>query len=210
MTAPRAGFAVRASEDLHVGKVLALRADDVEMPGGRVATREITEHLGAVAIAAQDADGRLMMIYQYRHAVGRRLWELPAGLLDAPDEDPLVTARRELAEEAGVIATDWSVLVDVTPSPGFSDESVRVYLAREVTEVGRPATDADDEEADLQTRWVSLPVAVRMVLDGKIVNGVSAAAVLAAHALAGGTGRPVDAPWPDRPTRFAERRAARS
>lgn len=208
MTAPRHEFTVRSSKDLHIGKVLALRSDDVEMPGGGIAAREVTEHLGAVAIAAADADGRLMMIYQYRHPVGRRLWELPAGLLDAPGEDPLVTAQRELTEEAGLIATDWSVLVDVAPSPGFSDESVRVYLARGLTEVGRPASEADDEEVDLQTRWVSLPVAVRMVLDGKIVNGVTAAAVLAAHALAGGAGRPVDAPWPDRPTRFAERRAA--
>jgi 8-oxo-dGDP phosphatase len=208
MTSPRHDFAVRSSKDLHVGRVLALREDDVEMPGGRVATREITEHLGAVAIAAMDPDGRLMMVYQYRHAVGRRLWELPAGLLDTPGEDPLVTARRELTEEAGLTATEWSVLVDVAPSPGFSDEAVRVFLARDVTEVGRPSTDADDEEADLQTRWVSLPVAVRMVLDGKIVNGVTAAAVLAAHALAGDAGRPTDAPWPDRPTRFAERKAA--
>jgi ADP-ribose pyrophosphatase len=208
VTGPRHEFTVRSSKDLHVGRVLALRSDDVEMPGGRVAAREVTEHLGAVAIAAMDPDGRLMMIYQYRHPVGRRLWELPAGLLDAPGEDPLVTAQRELTEEAGLTATEWSVLIDVAPSPGFSDESVRVYLARDLTDVGRPSSDADDEEVDLQTRWVSLPVAVRMVLDGKIVNGVSAAAVLAAHALAGGTGRPVDAAWPDRPTRFAERRAA--
>ena len=205
MTASRPAFAVHASTDIHVGKVLALRSDDVQMPGGRVAAREVTEHRGAVAIAAQDDDGRLMMIYQYRHPVGRRLWELPAGLLDVAGEDPLLTAQRELAEETGLAATDWSVLIDVVPSPGFSDESVRVYLARGTSEVGRPRLDADDEEADLVTRWVSLPVAVRMVLDGKIVNGVSAAAVLAAHALAGGPGRPTDAPWPDRPTRFAAR-----
>ncbi|HZG89416.1 MAG TPA: NUDIX hydrolase [Pseudonocardia sp.] len=207
MTGLRPGFPVRASKDLHVGRVLAMRADEVEMPGGRVAAREVTEHFGAVAIAALDVDDRLMMIYQYRHPVGRRLWELPAGLLDAPGEDPLASAQRELTEEAGLTATEWSVLVDLAPSPGFSDESVRVYLARGVTEVGRSDTDADDEEADLQTRWVSLPVAVRMVLDGKIVNGVTAAAVLAVHAQAGRPGRPVDAPWPDRPTRFAERRA---
>jgi 8-oxo-dGDP phosphatase len=208
VSTPRHEFAVRSSKDLHIGRVLALRSDDVEMPGGRVAAREVTEHLGAVAIAAMDVDDRLMMIYQYRHPVGRRLWELPAGLLDAPGEDPLVTAQRELTEEAGLTASEWSVLIDVVPSPGFSDESVRVYLARDLTEVGRPASEADDEEVDLQTRWVSLPVAVRMVLDGKIVNGVTAAAVLAAHATAGGPGRPTDAPWPDRPTRFAERRSA--
>ncbi|WP_308258131.1 NUDIX hydrolase [Pseudonocardia lacus] len=210
MSAGRHEFTVRSSKDLHVGRVLALRADDVEMPGGRVANREVTEHFGAVAIAAMDVDGRLMMLHQYRHPVRRRLWELPAGLLDGPGEDPLAAAQRELTEETGLTATDWSVLVDVVPSPGFSDEAVRVFLARDVTEVGRPSLDTGDEEADMQTRWVSLPVAVRMVLDGKIVNGVSATAVLAAHALAGGAGRPVDAPWPDRPTRFAERRAADS
>jgi len=147
------------------------------------------------------------MIHQYRHAVGRRLWELPAGLLDVRGEDPLATAQRELAEEAGLAATEWSVLVDVTPSPGFSDEAVRVYLARGLSEVGRPE-QKDDEEADLATRWVSLPVAVRMVLSGTIVNATTVAGVLAAHALSGATaGRPADAPWPDRPTRFAERTA---
>jgi ADP-ribose pyrophosphatase len=205
MSTPRHAFPVRASKDLHRGKVLAVRADEVEMPGGRVAVREVLEHPGAVAVAALDDDGRLMMIHQYRHPVGRRLWELPAGLLDVDGEDPLRTAQRELTEEVGLTATDWSVLIDIVPSPGFSDEAVRVFLARDLTDVGRPHLDSDDEEADLVTRWVSLPVAVRMVLDGKIVNGVSAAAVLAAHVLAGGPGRPADAPWPDRPTRFAAR-----
>jgi hypothetical protein len=91
-------------------------------------------------------------------------------------------------------------------SAGFSDESVRVYLARDIREVGRPDL-GDDEEADLATRWVSLPVAVRMVLSGTIVNSVAAAAVLAAHTLsvAPAAARPADAPWTDRPTRFAER-----
>jgi ADP-ribose pyrophosphatase len=147
-----------------------------------------------------------MMIHQYRHAVGRRLWELPAGLLDVRGEDPLVTAQRELAEETGLAAAEWSVLVDVTPSPGFTDEAVRVYLARGLTEVGRPE-HADDEEADLAARWVSLPVAVRMALSGTIVNATTVAGVLAAHALAIAptAARPADAPWPDRPTRFAER-----
>ncbi|MHA6631965.1 NUDIX domain-containing protein [Pseudonocardia sichuanensis] len=185
---------------------MALRADEVLMPGGRVAVREIVEHPGAVAIAALDADDRLMMIHQYRHAVGRRLWELPAGLLDVRGEDPLATAQRELAEETGLAASEWAALVDVAPSPGFSDEAVRVYLARGVSEVGRPE-QKDDEEADLATRWVSLPVAVRMVLAGTIVNATTVAGVLAAHALAGApaAARPADAPWPDRPTRFADR-----
>ena len=99
------------------------------------------------------------------------------------------------------------MLVDVVPSPGFSDESVRVYLARGLSEVGRPEL-GDDEEADLTTRWVTLSVAVRMVLAGTIVNGITVAGVLATHAIAGvpAVARPADAPWPDRPTRFAERK----
>jgi 8-oxo-dGDP phosphatase len=206
MSTPRHDFPVEASKDLHVGKIMALRADEVVMPGGATAVREVVEHPGAVAIAALDADDRLMMIHQYRHPVGRRLWELPAGLLDVHGEDPLDTAKRELTEETGLEAAEWSVLVDVVTSPGFSDESVRVYLARDVREVGRPVLD-DDEEADLITRWVSLPVAVRMVLAGTIVNAVAVAAVLAAHTLAVAptAARPADAPWTDRPTRFAER-----
>lgn len=187
---------------------MALRSDEVTMPGGRVAVREILEHPGAVAIVALDPDDRLMMIHQYRHPVRRRLWELPAGLLDVQGEDPVEAAKRELEEEAGLTATDWSVLLDVVPSPGFSDESVRVFLARGLAEVGRPEM-GDDEESDMSTRWVTLSVAVRMVLAGTIVNGVTVAAVLAANAVAGAgaAGRPVDAAWPDRPARFAARKA---
>ena len=198
-------FPVVSSTDIYRGRVLALRSDQVVMPGGRVATREITEHTGAVAIAAVDAHDRIMMLHQYRHPVRRRLWELPAGLLDLAGEDPAETAKRELAEEAGLAATEWSVMLDVVPSPGFSDESVRVYLARGLTDVGRPDLGSDDEENDMSTRWMSLPVAVRMVLAGTIVNAVSVAGILAVQAVGVGPGRPSDAPWPDRPTRFADR-----
>jgi 8-oxo-dGDP phosphatase len=123
-------------------------------------------------------------------------------------EDPVATAARELEEEAGLAATEWSVLVDVASSPGFSDESVRVYLARGLSEVSRPDL-GDDEEADLTHRWIPLTVAVRMALAGEIVNGITVAAVLAAHAVCGAAraARPADAPWTDRPTRFAQRSA---
>ena len=200
-------FPVESSEDVHVGRVMALRADHVVMPGGRVATREIVEHAGAVAIAALDEDDRLMMIFQYRHAVRRRLWEIPAGLLDHAGEDPAEAAARELMEEAGLEATDWSVLVDVVPSPGFSDESVRAFLARGLTEVQRPDL-GDDEEADLELRWMPLDDAVAMVLSGEIVNAVTVASILAIRVIKDGHGttRKPDAEWPDRPTRFAARK----
>lgn len=201
-------FTVVGSDEIYTGRVMAVRRDRVRMPAGGTAVREILEHAGAVAIAALDVDDRLMMVYQYRHAVARRLWEMPAGLLDHAGEDDVETARRELAEEVGLAADEWSVLIDVVPSPGFSDESVRVYLATGLHDVGRPDLGADDEEADLQTHWVPLADAVAMVFDGSIVNSSTAAAVLAVHAVRTGAARtrPVDAPWPDRPTRFAARK----
>jgi 8-oxo-dGTP pyrophosphatase MutT (NUDIX family) len=202
-------FAVSDSETVYVGRVLAVRLDHVVMPGGRVAQREIVEHPGAVAIVPLHDDASVVMIDQYRHAVGRRLRELPAGLLDTPGEDPVATARRELVEEVGCTAQDWSVLVDVVSSPGFSDEAVRVFLARGLTDIGRPA-GGDDEEADLSVVRVPLADAVRQVLAGEIVNASTVAGLLAAQAVLAGTAqpRPVDASWPDRPTRFAARAGA--
>lgn len=200
-------FPVRSATDIYSGRVMALRSDRVVMPGGRVATREILEHPGAVAIVALDESDRVMMLHQYRHAVRRRLWELPAGLLDVAGEDPAVTARRELAEESGLAAEDWSVLLDVVPSPGFSDESVRIYLARGLTDVGRPEP-GDDEESDIALRRVPLADAVQMVFSGEIVNAVSVSGLLAARAVRAGDAetRPVGATWLDRPERFAMRR----
>ncbi|MGH3872413.1 MAG: NUDIX domain-containing protein [Pseudonocardiaceae bacterium] len=200
-------FEVSGSDTLHVGRVLALRRDLVVMPGGRTAGREVIEHPGAVAVLPLHDDGSVVMIDQYRHPVGRRIRELPAGLLDAPGESPVITARRELVEEIGYTARDWSVLVDVLASPGCSDEAVRVFLARGLTEVGRPVAGGGDEEADLEVVRLPLADAVRLVLTGEIVNASTVAGLLAAHAVLAGCiePRPVDASWQDRPTRFADR-----
>ncbi|WP_101946649.1 NUDIX hydrolase [Mycobacterium sp. 3519A] len=194
------------SETIYVGKIFALRTDDVRMPHGNIAKREVIEHYGAVAVLALDAADNVVMVYQYRHPVGRRLWELPAGLLDLGGEPPHLSAARELREEAGLEATDWRVLVDLVTAPGFSDECVRVYLATGITDVGRPA--AHDEEADLQVKWFPLEQARRMVLDGEIVNSIAIAGILAAHDVEDPAAlRPVDAPWPDRSKAFAARQA---
>jgi 8-oxo-dGTP pyrophosphatase MutT (NUDIX family) len=202
-------FETASSETVYEGNILALRADDVRMPGGRTARREVVEHYGAVAVAAVDDRRRVALIYQYRHALGRRLWELPAGLLDAAGEDPLETAKRELQEEAGLAAAEWRVLLDIASSPGFSDESVRVYLATGLAEVDRP--HAHDEEADLSVHWFPLEIAAEMVLTGEIVNSSAVAGVLAAYAVVvdAQPSRPLYAPWRDRPTAFADRRAGR-
>jgi 8-oxo-dGDP phosphatase len=201
-------FETTSSETLHTGNIFALRRDQVRMPGGKVVTREIVEHFGAVAVVAMDDDENIAMVYQYRHAFGRRLWELPAGLLDIDGEPAQVTAARELVEEAGLQADTWAVLVDLDSTPGFSDESVRVYLATGLTHVDRP--EAHDEEADLTMQWYPLADAVRKVLNGEIVNAIAVAGILAAQAVTTGLApaRPVDSPWPDKPSAFAARKAA--
>lgn len=196
-------FATLSSETVYVGKIFALRADEVAMPGGGSARREVVEHYGAVAVVALDEDGNLVLVYQYRHPIGRRLWELPAGLLDMGDEPAHVTAARELEEEAGLAAAHWRTLIDVDSTPGFSDESVRIFLATGLTEIGRP--HAHDEEADLVVKRVPLADAVQMVFTGEIVNALAVAGILAAaHRPA--ELRPADAPWIDRPTAFRTRR----
>ncbi|TDC87473.1 NUDIX hydrolase [Saccharopolyspora aridisoli] len=199
-------FTTLASEDVYVGRILALRADEVGMPGGGHARREVVEHYGAVAIAAIDEHDRVVLVRQYRYPIGRRLWELPAGLLDVAGEPPVRTAQRELAEEAGLAAEDWSVLVDVASSPGFTDEVVRVFLATGLSEVTRPDA-VGDEEADLVIERFPLAEAVRMALAGEIVNGPAVAGLLAAQAARDGVAqtRPADAEWIDRPLRFAAR-----
>jgi len=203
-------FRTVGSRDVYVGRVMALRVDEVVMPGGGTAVREIVEHPGAVAVVPLDEDDRVVLIHQYRHPVGRRLWELPAGLLDVQGEDPLAAAQRELAEEVGLTATEWSVLVDVDTSPGFSDESIRVFLARGLSEVDpeQRMVAVGDEEADLVVRRVPLEDAVQWVLSGEVANASTAAGLLAAHAVRSGRvrPRPVDAPWRDRPHRWAARR----
>jgi ADP-ribose pyrophosphatase len=200
-------FETASSETLHTGKIFALRRDQVRMPGGKVVTREVVEHFGAVGIVAMDDDGNIPMVYQYRHAFGRRLWELPAGLLDVNGEAAHLTAARELREEAGLQASTWQVLVDLDSTPGFSDESVRVYLATGLSGVDRP--EAHDEEADMTVQWYPLAEAARKVLSGEIVNAIAVAGILAAHAVTNGFAhpRPVDSPWIDRPTAFAARKA---
>ncbi|WP_343287428.1 NUDIX hydrolase [Gordonia sp. SID5947] len=203
-------FSVTGTRTVYDGAILTLRVDEVEMPGGRVAEREVVEHFGAVAVVARDDQGRIAMVRQYRHPIGRRLLELPAGLLDAgPGETPLEAAQRELAEEVDLAAENWAVLVDLDLSPGFTDEALRLYLAEGLDRLD--AAERHDEEADMSVEWVALEDAVSLTLAGEIVNATSVAGILAvAAADARGTSlRSVTAPWTDEPTALRERRNRR-
>lgn len=198
-------FETRSSRTVFDGIVARVRVDEVEMPGGGVANREVVEHARAAAVVALDADGRVVLIEQYRHPLGHRLWELAAGLMDVAGESALATAQRELAEETGLRAQDWEILVDVAASPGFTTEAVRVFLARVLTDVGRQGT-VEHEEADLRIVRVPLAAALEAVFDGRIVNASTVAGVLAADHLlrVGAAGRRADTPWSDGPAVVTE------
>ncbi|MCS4535030.1 NUDIX hydrolase [Corynebacterium sp. HS2168-gen11] len=187
--------------------ILAVRRDTVVMPGDTTAVREVVEHFGAVAVVAFDGEN-IALVQQYRHASGRRLWELPAGLLDYANEPELETAQRELFEEAGLYADHWAVICDLVTSPGFCDEAVRVFLATDIRVGTRP--EASEEEADMVLQWVPLSQAVEMVLAGEIVNGIAVAGILGAWQVVEKKMTPRDpqAAFSIRPTALAKRRQA--
>lgn len=159
------------------GKVWDIVRDRVRLPGAEFA-REYMSHSGAVAVIARDDAGRVLLINQYRQPIQTRDWEIPAGLLDVPGEDPLDAAKRELAEEADLEAEHWELLLSFHTTPGGSDEVIHLFEARGLRE--RDAFDRTDEEAEIVRRWVPLDEVVDAILDGRVHNGTMIEAVLAA------------------------------
>ncbi|MDO5670176.1 MAG: NUDIX hydrolase [Corynebacterium sp.] len=198
-------FDILHSELLLESPIIAVRRDTLAMPGGGTGRREIVEHFGAVAVVAV-REGQVALVRQYRHSVKARLWELPAGLLDAAGEAEITTAQRELAEEAGLAAKRWEVLCDLVTSPGFCEETVRVFLARELSDVDRG--EVEHEEADMTLSWFPLEEARAMILRGEIINSIAISGLLSASEVLAGRAEPrsVDAPFPWRPTSLATRR----
>nr|WP_246053377.1 NUDIX hydrolase [Actinocorallia herbida] len=169
------------------GRIITVVEDDVVMPGAdgpETVRREYVTHPGAVGTLALDDQGRVLLLRQYRHPCAHLLWELPAGLRDVDGEPMWRTAERELLEEAGYRAETWHTLVDTFQTPGMSDEKVRVFLARGLSEV--PAAEIDfvrvHEEADLAQEWVPLDEAVAAVLGGRVHNALAVSAILALFA----------------------------
>jgi 8-oxo-dGDP phosphatase len=177
---------VTGTTELLRNHLIAVRNDMVLMPDNALAERTVVQHPGAVAVLALDDADRILMIRQYRHPVGRLLWEIPAGLRDVPGEDLVLTGRRELLEETGYRARDWRVLADFFTSPGFSTERLRIFLARGLEEVPEEERTfvLKEEEAHLVRAWLPLQQAASAVLAGDLHNGVTAMGILAAHAAA--------------------------
>lgn len=160
--------------------VVGLRADLVTRPeGGEPFERLVVEHPGAAVVFAIDDEHRVLVQSQYRHAVSRRLWQLPAGVLDHPGESPLEVAVRELREEAEYAASDWTPLIDYYATPGMSEQMFHIFLARGLSPAGRGDFVLEHEELDLVTSWVPFVDLLDDVVSGRVQDGGLVAAVLA-------------------------------
>lgn len=174
------------------GPIFTVDADEVVLaPGAPPVARQVVAHHDAVSIVAlregeeSSAPGgapEILMVRQYRHPVSAALWEIPAGLLDVPGEEPVLAAQRELAEETDHAAAHWRVLADFYASPGFTTEGVRVFLARGLSLLPpQERTEREAEEAEFEPAWVPLERVVQAVMEGRIHNPSTVVGVLAAE-----------------------------
>lgn len=162
------------SEAIFKGKVISLQLDDVLLPNGQRAKREIVKHPGAVAIIALTKDNKLVVVEQYRKALERSIVEIPAGKLE-PGEAPDVTARRELEEETGYGCHELTLLQSFYTSPGFADELIHIFVARDLYVIEERAAMDEDEFVELLE--ISLQEALQFVKEQKILDAKTAFAV---------------------------------
>lgn len=174
---------IESSEDLHRdGWVMALRKDTIRTPEGVEAFgRLVLEHPGAVIVLALDDQERVCLLWQYRHPAQRRFLELPAGLLDGAGESPLDVARRELAEEAGLAAEEWTHVSSTYSSPGISTELMHLFVARRLTDVDSDF-EPEHEEAEMERGWAPYADVYDAVVDGRLTDGPLVQLVLLARA----------------------------
>ena len=193
---------VTASDVLFNGRIFDLVRETVDLGDHGSVTREYLHHTGAVivlALKAIDGVDHVVMIRQYRHPVRRSEWELPAGVRDVDDEAPVLTAARELAEEVELRAERWDLLVDLFASPGSTSEVMRIFLARDISEVTDGVFERTGEEAGITGMWVPLDDAYAAVLGGRIHNPGAVVGIMAAWGArqqGWSTLHPADAPWP--------------
>lgn len=179
-------YRVVARHDRFQGPVFQVRSDEVTMPDGGSRIRDYVIHLGVVAVVAVDDQDRVLLVRQYRHPVGLRMWELPAGLMDDSAEPAEVAIARELGEETGLRAARFDHILDIHTSPGYSDELVRLFAAHDLSPLpdGQSYT-RHEEEAEMVHEWVDMAEARRMVFRGEITNAICQIGILAvSHHLA--------------------------
>lgn len=185
LTDEPASWPVESSTDLFRNDwVMALRTDRIRRPDGdgEAFSRLVLEHPGAVVVLALDDQERVCCLRQYRHPARRVFVELPAGLLDGVDEEPVDVARRELREEVELAASEWTPLLSAYSSPGISAEIMHFFLARGLTRADRGDFELHHEEADIEPFWVPFAELRNAVLDGRVQDAPVALALLAAEA----------------------------
>lgn len=163
------------------GKLLKVHRDTVRLPDGTTTEREWVEHPGAVAVIALTDTGELVLERQFRYALGRDMVEIPAGKID-PGEDPLATARRELREETGYAAAEWTHLATIHLAIGYSNEHIEIYLARRLSHEGA----ALDDEEFLEVFTLPLATALEWVREGKITDSKTVSTLFWAEKTLGG------------------------
>ena len=163
--------------EIYDGKILHVFYDDVLLPNGNTAIREYIRHIGAACVVPLRDDGRVLMLRQFRYPFKDVLLEIPAGKLDSKSEDPLEAAKRELKEETGASAAEWTDLGPFFPTCAYSDEVIHTYLARGLS-FGEMHPD-DDEFVEPVT--IALDELIDMVTAGKIPDGKTQAALMKAY-----------------------------
>ena len=166
------------SERIYDGKIIHVRRDEVLLPNGHTAMREVVAHPGGVGILALDGDGTVLLVRQYRYAFGRTLLEIPAGKREK-GEEPFVTAQRELKEETGATADHWLPMGQLIASPGCYDEVLYLYLATGL----RFGQTHPDEDEFLALERMPLAELVRRCMDGEITDAKTVCAALKAKNL---------------------------
>ena len=160
-------------ETLYAGRVFSVERQHVVEPNGSHSTKDIVRHPGSAVILPVLDDGAIVLIRQFRVAINQEVWELPAGTRD-DKETFLQTARRELKEETGFRAAKWKKLVDYFPSPGFLNERMAIFVARDL-EAGSASPEEDEQ---ISVKPVSMKGAVRMIKEGKICDSKTLIGIL--------------------------------
>lgn len=164
-----------ATKPIYDGKIISLQVDDVRLPDGNEAKREIVKHPGAVAVIPVTNEGKIILVRQYRKALERTLVEIPAGRIE-PDEDPMLTATRELEEETGLGTKDIAYLQSFATSPGFADEIIHLYVAKGLYPIEEPA--AGDEDEFIERLEITIEEAEEMIATSEIYDAKTAFAIL--------------------------------